>query len=37
MCSSDLRLQPENDALDPIIVDEVEVLGKVVGLFRSYH
>ena len=31
------RLQPENDALDPIIVDEVEVLGKVVGLFRSYH
>ena len=31
------RLQPENDALDPIIVDEVEVLDKVVGLFRSYH
>ena len=31
------RLQPENYALDPIIVDEVEVLGKVVGLFRSYH
>lgn len=28
------RLQPENDALEPIIVDHVEILGKVVGLFR---
>lgn len=28
------RLQPENDALDPIIVDHVEVLGKVIGVFR---
>ena len=28
------RLQPENDALDPIIVDHVEVLGVVIGLFR---
>ncbi|MCQ2569801.1 MAG: transcriptional repressor LexA [Limosilactobacillus sp.] len=29
------RLQPENDELDPIIVDEVTILGKVVGLFRD--
>ncbi len=28
------RLQPENDTMDPIIVDEVEILGKVIGLFR---
>ena len=28
------RLQPENDTMDPIYVDEVVSLGKVVGLFR---
>ncbi len=28
------RLQPENDELDPIIVDEVKILGVVVGLVR---
>lgn len=28
------RLQPENDALDPIIVNEVTILGKVIGLLR---
>ena len=28
------RLQPENDTMDPIYVDEVDILGKVVGLFR---
>lgn len=28
------RLQPENDAMEPIIVDHVEILGKVIGLFR---
>lgn len=28
------RLQPENDFMDPIIVDYCEVLGKVVGLIR---
>ncbi len=28
------RLQPENDTMDPIYVDEVMILGKVVGLFR---
>ncbi len=29
------RLQPENDYMDPIIVDEVAILGKVVGVFRK--
>lgn len=30
------RLQPENDAMEPIIVNEVRILGKVVGLFREF-
>ncbi len=30
------RLQPENDAYEPIIVNEVIILGKVVGLIRNY-
>lgn len=30
------RLQPENDAYEPIIVDEVAILGKVIGLLRYY-
>ena len=29
------RLQPENDTMDPIIVSEVSIIGKVVGLYRS--
>lgn len=29
------RLQPENDTMDPIILDHVTILGKVVGLFRD--
>ena len=28
------RLQPENDYMDPIIIDHVEILGKVIGVFR---
>ena len=28
------RLQPENDSMDPIIVDDVTILGKVFGVFR---
>ncbi len=28
------RLQPENDAMDPIIVDHADVLGVVIGLIR---
>lgn len=30
------RLQPENDSMDPIIVTEVEILGKVIGVFRFF-
>jgi repressor LexA len=30
-----IRLQPENDALEPIYAEYVQVLGKVVGVFRS--
>lgn len=29
------RLQPENDAMEPIIVNEVSILGKVIGVFRK--
>ena len=28
------RLQPENDFMDPIIVDDVSILGIVFGVFR---
>ena len=28
------RLQPENDSMDPIIVLECQILGKVIGVFR---
>ncbi len=31
------RLQPENDSMDPIIVDECQILGKVFGVFRLCH
>jgi len=31
------RLQPENDAYEPIIVDEVTILGKVVSVVRTYE
>ncbi|MGY3724437.1 repressor LexA [Granulicatella balaenopterae] len=31
-----IRLQPENDLLDPIILPDVTILGKVVGLYRSH-
>jgi repressor LexA len=30
-----VRLQPENDALEPIFARHVQILGKVVGVFRS--
>ena len=30
-----IRLQPENDTMDPIIVKSCEIIGKVVGLFRK--
>ena len=31
-----IRLQPENDSLDPIILDNCTILGKVVGLYRKF-
>ena len=30
------RLQPENSSMDPIILDSVLILGKVVGLYRNH-
>ena len=33
--SGRIRLQPENSALEPIYADHVQVIGKVVGVFRS--
>lgn len=30
-----IRLQPENDTMDPIILDNCTVLGKAIGLYRS--
>lgn len=31
------RLQPENDTMDPIIVDSVSILGRVISLVREYE
>ena len=31
------RLQPQNDAMEPIITDDVQILGKVIGVFRFLH
>lgn len=31
-----VRLQPENDTMEPIIVDDCVILGKLAALFRSY-
>ncbi|MBU3673839.1 MAG: transcriptional repressor LexA [Solirubrobacteraceae bacterium] len=33
--SDHIRLQPENSTMDPILADDVQILGRVVGLFRS--
>lgn len=30
------RLQPENDYMDPIILDSVTILGKAIGLYRKF-
>ncbi len=30
------RLQPENESMEPIIVSDLSVMGKVIGLFRMY-
>ena len=31
-----IRLQPENDEMDPIIVDNCSILGKLIGIYRTY-
>jgi len=31
-----IRLQPANDAFRPMIMDDCEILGKVIGLYRRY-
>lgn len=31
-----IRLQPENDTMDPIIVSDCKILGKVIGVFRFF-
>ncbi|MCD8075751.1 MAG: transcriptional repressor LexA [Lachnospiraceae bacterium] len=31
-----IRLQPENDTMDPILVHDVQILGKVFGVFRFF-
>lgn len=31
-----IRLQPENDSMEPIILSDVTILGKVVGLYRNF-
>ena len=30
-----IRLQPENHTMDPIIVPDCKILGKVIGVFRK--
>ncbi|MCI9422833.1 transcriptional repressor LexA [Lachnospiraceae bacterium WCA-9-b2] len=32
-----IRLQPENDTMEPIIVVDVQILGKVIGVFRFFN
>ena len=31
------RLQPENPSMEPIILQNVSILGKVIGVFRNIH
>ncbi|RDW19565.1 repressor LexA [Oceanobacillus arenosus] len=32
-----IRLQPENATMEPLIYDNVSILGKVIGLYRTIH
>ncbi|AHD06383.1 transcriptional repressor LexA [Paenibacillus larvae] len=32
-----IRLQPENSSMAPIILSNVSILGKVIGIFRNIH
>ena len=31
-----VRLQPENDTMSPIILRDVKILGKAIGLYRKF-
>lgn len=31
-----IRLQPENDEMEPIIVNNCSILGKLIGIYRTY-
>lgn len=31
-----IRLQPENDEMEPIIIDNCSILGKLIGIYRTY-
>ncbi|OEG00167.1 repressor LexA [Vulcanibacillus modesticaldus] len=35
--SNYFRLQPENSSMEPIILNKVTILGKVIGVFRKIH
>ncbi|WP_101843969.1 transcriptional repressor LexA [Halobacillus sp. Marseille-P3879] len=35
--SNHIRLQPENATMEPIILNDVSILGRVVGLYRTVH
>lgn len=35
--SDHIRLKPENPTMEPIILDDVTILGKVIGVFRTVH
>ena len=32
-----IRLQPENDTMEPIIVPDCQILGEVIGVFRFFN
>jgi repressor LexA len=32
-----VRLQPENSTMEPIILRNVSILGKVIGVYRHLH
>lgn len=32
-----IRLQPENDTMDPILVPDCKILGRLVGIYREYR
>ncbi|NGP44046.1 transcriptional repressor LexA [Bacillaceae bacterium SIJ1] len=32
-----IRLQPENATMEPILLHDVSILGKVIGLYRTFH